>query len=278
MIKGYVVAGALGMLFTVAFYEGKNALAKGHTRSAAAHTAVAQAPSSTGSDAIEDARQQLADSLMACQTELLRKEHDEAPVEVPPEPAVIEQTSERPSFEGSIEEPTQEDWKALAQDGEIVIHRLCNSMNPHDSLDEAHLRASGVDERDAPAVAEALKRLSEEQWASDRADCAAVLGIGSAAVERIGADLCEAVLTKEGEKDAALFRRVGEIRGGLRDEGAHTTPIEHYFLTMSRQVQRVESELARRLGRERARQLLNDETICTTTQAWPLGADDDRPL
>jgi len=273
MIMRTIVAGALGVLSTVAFYEGKTALGKNRPEVIAKEPKRAPVAAAEG---VEDARQQLADSLIRCQDELQRTLNGGAfeeratlelhgtaePLAVPPPSA--------PSPPGEDRfDPTQDEWRNLARRGQVKLSRPCN-MGDDWEPGETELQSAGLEARDAQTVAEAFKAASARAWETTRETCAEWLGTDARVAERIGAETCESLLDQHAQEEDEVFRHVAEVRAGSRNEGTtRGHPLERYYLAKTREMKDFEADLTRRVGLERARSITSSSTFCMNREEWP---------
>jgi hypothetical protein len=281
-MRGYVVAGALGVLITVAFYEGERGLAKNSL--SAAPGAARAAPCAGPGEAVETARQQLADSLMRCQAQLIERERGIegwADVgQVAGNQVSGSNEAGTAAIAGGTEEsvqdrtdPSAEEWRELAKKGELRLNRPC-PMEPDWVPDQAALASGGLDAREAQGVAEAYRLAGQRASEMALANCAAWLGTSPLMVERIGAENCESILDEQAERVPGVFRRVAEMRAGLRSESeAQSAPIEKYYLAKTREWQTFESDLARRVGAERAHRITQSPAFCMSDERWPAPPD-----
>ncbi|WP_394833718.1 hypothetical protein LVJ94_45155 [Pendulispora rubella] len=275
MIKIFAIAGALGVLSTVAVYEGKSVFGRArsaHRPAAHAHT-TSQGDEDRPRTAVDDMRQSLADSLIRCEDRLAQREREQpndanAAVEV-------EHVDNVPAPAEPIHgfEPTGTEWRELAQQGVVKLNRPC-LMSKGWTPAESDLKAVGLEARDGQAVAEAYHAANARSWETTRVTCAEVLGADAAVVERIGPEYCQALLDAEARKHSDVFRHVAEIRAGTRAEAsAQQMPLEGYFLAKTRELNDFEADLARRVGKDGARRITGSDVFCTLREQWPENRD-----
>ncbi|WP_394829494.1 hypothetical protein [Pendulispora albinea] len=293
MIKFYVIASAIGVLSTIAFYEGKNALGKAPHRGSATANASCNAgkgAANANDEAIESARQSLADSLIRCQERLQQKEGEEAErlssemftaggagnvASTELTNATDEAAAQATNTVEDRFDPTSEEWKELAKHGQVKLSRPCAMGNDwFPGVEE--LQSVGLKESDAQTVADAYKQANARAWETTRANCAEWLGADAKVVERIGAEYCESILDAEAQKDANIFKHVAEVRAGTRaEDGSRLDPIERYYLAKTRELKAFEADLSRRVGADHARQITQSSTFCMMREQWPEPAGHD---
>ncbi|WP_394850064.1 hypothetical protein LZC95_21715 [Pendulispora brunnea] len=278
MVNRYIVTSltcALGVLSTVAFYEGKEALGKNRHPSSISKEPKKAPAEAAGAAGIEDARQQLADSLIRCQDELTRTLHGGASDEQPTaelsltsEPLTGQPAQPQPPVEDRFD-PSPDEWQRLAQRGQVKLSRPCIMGDDWEPV-EGDLQSVGLGSRDAQTVAEAFRAANARAWESTRASCAEWLGADARVAERIGAETCESLLDQHAQEDEGIFRHVAEVRAGSRNEGTtQGHPLERYYLAKTRELKDFEADLTRRVGADAARRITSSTTFCMNREEWP---------
>ncbi|WP_394848495.1 hypothetical protein LZC95_13665 [Pendulispora brunnea] len=257
MAQSHLVAGVLGVLLTVASYEGHRAW----TRTPAAKPAVA-----TDTCAVsEDAYQRVADSLARCQERSAAREI--SPMSSPPTEITAATAAAPPPYSGDRFDPTPDEWKTLADEGRVKLSRPCAMTEDWMPAPE-ELQSVGLGPSAAAPVAAAYKAAAARAWESTRTQCAEWLGIDTAVAERIGAATCESLLDMAAQKDMSVFRRVAETRAGRRNETS-LPPVERYYLAKTKELEEFESDLARRVGADATRKITESSTFCMYRELWP---------
>ncbi|WP_394839316.1 hypothetical protein LVJ94_20735 [Pendulispora rubella] len=274
MLKRYIVAGALGVLSTVAVYEGKEAL--GRSRHAPIAKDSKKAPAEpAGAAGIEDARQQLADSLIRCQDELTRTlngglSDERSTVELTGASEPLDTAPAQPAAPVDDRfDPSPDEWRRLAQRGQVKLSRPC-IMGEDWEPGEGDMQSVGLQARDARSVADAFRAANARAWERTRESCAEWLGADARVAERIGPETCESLLDQHAQEDEDIFRHVAEVRAGSRNESAtHGRPLERYYLAKTHELKDFEADLARRVGADAARRITSSTTFCMNREEWP---------
>jgi hypothetical protein len=161
-------------------------------------------------------------------------------------------------------DPSQADWKQMANTGTVRYLLPCASFNPtQEALDRL-----GLAPHDVPAVQSAFTAARNVAWAQIRPLCAAAAG-GDAVADNLGLDACPQVIlnaeqaTNAAAADGAL-RAVGAVKAGAADPSAipMDDAVATTFLALTLVAKDAERRLAAVLGPDDARAALYGSGSC----------------
>ncbi|WP_394851038.1 hypothetical protein [Pendulispora rubella] len=160
--------------------------------------------------------------------------------------------------------PDRDEWKALAERGTLRFGVPCRMTDPFTPPGDDALVREGVTKFDIRNLAEAYKRSTARIQTMESATCAEVLSITLESANRIGTKTCSAILEEQWlREDPGIFRVIAEIRSGERArEPFALSPLAHYYLGLTEEMDNFEADLARLGGIERARKIVASPFAC----------------
>ncbi|MGH7295880.1 MAG: hypothetical protein ACRELB_13135, partial [Polyangiaceae bacterium] len=170
-----------------------------------------------------------------------------------------------------------EDWKQLAQQGEVRARVPCAGPKGNYAYTPGDLDKLGLAPQDGPIVQQALQRSHARTWAVIGPLCSQALG--GIDVGKLGQQACTSILMdqanakNDGSYDEDV-REVAEIMAGTRPApapGAQVDPMLQAYLALARESQTLDSELSQSLGPDDARRAIFGEQGCWWSSSHGVG-------
>jgi len=284
-VKVGIVGAAAGALALVGVYEGHVAVshagervdlvagqsaqadARGvHTTGDIASGEHAFSEAAAGKDPLLAANENLADQVQAYKRQLAQNEDARKALQAQLKAAegkLSLQENDGAAARSSYD-LTQDDWKQMAKDGEVMARYPCGE-DPGWTPSASQLENLGLPPEDGPAVSAAYNKSMQQMDNVIMSGCAQVLGADMAS--RLGPRVCEAVVrsSAKGDAQSADLTRVAQIRAGeLPEPGPNdpsVDPLERMLLAQTAAMPRFESDLAQSLGPDVAHRVAYDDNL-----------------
>jgi ferric-dicitrate binding protein FerR (iron transport regulator) len=175
---------------------------------------------------------------------------------------------------------SQEDWKELAKNGEVRMRVPCLGSKGDFSQTPTTLNKLGLAPQDGPLIQAAYQKSYQRTWGVIEPLCSKALG--GADVSKIGQQACASILMDQAKaQDTARYnedvREVAEILAGTRQApapGQPVDPILQAYLTLAREPQNIQSDLAQSIGPDDAKRLIFSEQGCWWNSSHGVGPRD----
>jgi hypothetical protein len=174
---------------------------------------------------------------------------------------------------------TQDDWKELAQKGEVRVRVPCDGPNHDFSYSPANLNKLGLAPQDGPAIQAALQRSRARTWATIKPLCSQALA--GANVDKLGEHNCMTILQafagQNGLPEDEVVRQTAEIEAGLRPTPGPSddiAPYERALLAEVGEANSIEADLAQQLGPDDAKRVFDSSEGCWSNGTIGVGPRD----
>jgi ferric-dicitrate binding protein FerR (iron transport regulator) len=172
---------------------------------------------------------------------------------------------------------TQQDWKDLAQKGEVRMRVPCAGPSGDYSVSKATLNKLGLAPQDGPLVQQAYQRSHQRTWGVIEPLCSKALG--GVDVTKIGQQACVSILMDQAAaQDSARAdedtRQVAEILAGVRPPPTSSQPgdpLLQAYLALARETQSMQSDLAQSIGPADANRVVFAEQGCWWNSSHGVG-------
>jgi hypothetical protein len=172
---------------------------------------------------------------------------------------------------------TPDDWKKLAQDGEVRMRVPCAGSKGDYSVTPSDLNKLGLAPGDGAPIQAALQASHARTWGIIKPLCSQALG--DANVDRIGQSACVAVLQQLAEQQnndayTEAVREVAEIEAGLRPApgaGDAVMPIERAYLALAGESRILQADLTKSIGPDDAQRFVYGDQGCWWNSSHGVG-------
>jgi ferric-dicitrate binding protein FerR (iron transport regulator) len=300
-VKAGVIGAALSAAAFVSVYEGKVALshaservvltagesaragASGVTRTGGAEgagsEAMANAADSKEADPLVAANANLTDSVRDYKRRLEALEAQKATIAKQLSDAqdklALAQNDGQAAPKKSPYDLTQDDWKKLAEDGQVVAKLACTDPARW-TPSPAQLSKLGLAPGDAQPIHDVLQQSSQRVWATIRPLCIQALQGDAKTADKLGEGTCASLVADvakiNGEDTEEEIRAVAEMRAGLRPYDAKA--LGSYGAIMyveSGESKAMEQQLAQSIGPDDARAFIYGDEGCWSTHSHGVG-------
>lgn len=172
---------------------------------------------------------------------------------------------------------SQDDWKALAQKGEIHIRVPCTGPDHDFDFSAGQLDKLGLAPQDGPIIQAAMKRSQARTWGVISTLCSQALG--GINVDKVGQSGCMEVLQGLADQNGGgvyqeSVRQVAEMEAGERPmpgPNDDVPPVERALLAMTMESKKLEGDLAQQLGPDDAQRIVYGDQGCWSGGVWSVG-------
>ena len=167
-------------------------------------------------------------------------------------------------------EPTADEWKELAKNGELRFRYPCTGQEGW-TVSPDGLNRLGLAQEDGAAIKDSFERSSQQMSGVVAPMCATALGVPLDVAQRIGVDQCKAIIVdkaRQSDKEGASEQQTqaAEIRAGLRAEppADKQPPVLKLFLALTGAEKSFEGDLAKTFGPEDAHRIASSDELCAS--------------
>jgi hypothetical protein len=171
----------------------------------------------------------------------------------------------------------QQDWKELAQKGEVRMRVPCAGPSGDYSVSPGTLNKLGLAPQDGPLVQQAYQKSHQRTWGVIEPLCSKALG--GVDVSKIGQQACVSILmdqaaAKDNNQYDEDVREVAEVLAGTRQAPAPGQPADPIFLAylaLARETQNMQGDLAQSIGPADANRVVFAEHGCWWNSSHGVG-------